>query len=214
MEAMVPNIEPFERHPLRYDIWFEIHKFIYESELQAVKELLPKDGEGFEIGVGSGRFAQPLGIRFGIEPSGKMREMAWARGIEVVDGVAEKLPLDNASFDFAVMVTTICFLDDTNAALKEAYRVLKPRGSLIIGFVDRESLVGQIYQKHKAENVFYRHAKFLSVGEVIALMEATGFFDFKFTQTIFRPIQEIHEPEAVKDDFGEGSFVVVRGVKS
>src|SRR6202011_4339241 len=62
------------------------------SELRAVRGLLPKDGVGMEIGVGSGRFAAPLGIRYGVDPSVKMRTLAQARGIEAVEGVAEKLP--------------------------------------------------------------------------------------------------------------------------
>lgn len=210
----MPIIEPFEEHPLRYDAWFDVHRYVYESELRAVRMLLPERGGGLEIGVGSGRFAEPLNVRFGIEPSSKMIEMARARGIEVIGGVAERLPLRNASLDFALMVTTICFLDDVNIALQEAYRVLRPPGSLIIGFVARESLVGQIYQKHKEENVFYRHAKFWSVGEIIASMETAGFHIHQFKQTIFVPVQEIHKPEPVKDGHGEGSFVVISGVKT
>ncbi len=209
----MPNIEPFEEHSQRYEDWFEKHPFAYRAELEAVRKLLPDQGEGFEIGVGSGRFAEPLGIRFGIEPSKKMSEIARSRGITTVEGIAEQLPLRTSLFDFALMVTTICFLDDAQAATSEASRVLKPKGSLIIGFVDRESLVGRIYQKHKEENVFYRPARFFSVSEVIRLLEETGFTDFKFTQTIFRPLPEIHQPEPVKEGHGEGSFVVIRGVK-
>lgn len=209
----MPKIKPFEEHTSRYEDWFEEHEFVYESELQAVRELLPEKGEGFEIGIGSGRFAAPLGIQFGVEPSKKMREMARRRGIETVNGVAEKLPLEDARFDFALMVTTICFLDDAESAFKEAHRVLKPQGRLIIGFIDRDSVVGKIYQKHKNENVFYRIADFYSVAEVIALLKETGFADFSFTQTIFRPLKEISELESVKRGYGEGSFVVISGVK-
>jgi hypothetical protein len=56
---------------------------------------LPKSGTGVEIGVGTGRFAEPLGIRVVIEPSKAMRRMAQKRGIEVIDGVAESLPFDD-----------------------------------------------------------------------------------------------------------------------
>lgn len=209
----MPKIEPFEEHSSRYEDWFEEHKFVYESELQAVRELLPETGEGFEIGVGSGRFAAPLGIHFGIEPSREMREIARSRGIEAVDGVAEKLPLDDAQFDFALMVTTICFLDDARAALKEAHRVLKPQGRLIVGFIDRDSVIGKIYQKHKDENVFYRVANFFSVHEIVALLTAIGFEDLAFRQTIFHTLNEISELEPVKTGYGEGSFIVISGTK-
>ncbi|MCK4804128.1 MAG: SAM-dependent methyltransferase, partial [Spirochaetes bacterium] len=79
------KIKPFEEHTAQYEEWFEVNNFAYESELLAVKRMLPEKGIGMEIGVGSGRFAGPLGIQFGIEPSAKMREIAKKRGIDVVD---------------------------------------------------------------------------------------------------------------------------------
>ncbi len=209
----MPKIEPFEKNSIRYETWFDDNKHVYQSELRAVRAILPETGEGFEIGVGSGRFAAPLGIKFGVDPSQRMRDIASSRGIRVVDGIAEKLPLDNASFDFALMVTTICFVDDAEISLKEAYRVLKPSGYLIIGLIDKDSLIGQSYQKHKHENLFYSISEFFSVDQVTGLLQDTGFTDFKFMQTIFRPLKEISEPEPVKEGYGEGSFVVIRGLK-
>ena len=42
------------------------------------------------------------------------------KGIELVNGVAEALPSADLKFDFALMVTTICFLDNIKAAFLEA----------------------------------------------------------------------------------------------
>jgi len=120
------KIEPFEKHKFKYEEWFEKNEFAYKSELQAVRYLLPKKGTGVEIGVGTGRFAEPLGIRVGVEPSKAMRKVAEKRGIEVIDGVAEALPFEDCLFDFALMVTTICFVDDIEASFKEAFRVIRP----------------------------------------------------------------------------------------
>ena len=103
------KIEPFEKHTSEYEAWFENYRFVYESEVRAIKEQLPKKGEGVEVGVGSGRFAVPLGIRLGVDPSGKMRELARNRGVVAIDGVAERLPFDDCRFHFVLMVTTICF---------------------------------------------------------------------------------------------------------
>jgi SAM-dependent methyltransferase len=209
----MPKIEPFDRHVDQYERWFEENHFTYASELEAVRALLPGDGKGIEIGVGTGRFAVPLDIRLGVEPSPVMRAVAQSRGITVVDGVAEALPFDDALFDFALMVTTICFLDNPAAAISEAYRVLKPEGSLLIGLVDRSSPLGRKYERFKNENVFYREALFYSTDEVISLLKEGGFKDLAFTQTIFQDLQEIHEMEPVKEGCGDGSFIVVRGVK-
>ena len=205
--------EPFDKHRDRYENWFEMNKYAYQSELNAVKELLPETGEGMEIGVGSGLFAGPLGIRHGVEPSEKMRELALKRGVKAVNGIGESLPYNDARFDYALMVTTICFLDDVAASLKEAYRVLRPEGFLIIGFVDRQSVLGKYYLEHKDKSLFYGPAVFYSTDDVLRFLRDAGFGDFDFRQTIFHLLKDIHEVEPVKKGYGEGSFVVVRGNK-
>lgn len=80
-----------------------------------------------------------------------MRKFAQERGINVLDGIAENLPFKHCAFDFALMVTTICFVDDLKEAFRETYRVLKERGSFINGFIDQESLIGRIYERNKEE---------------------------------------------------------------
>jgi len=219
--------EPFEQHTAKYDEWFENNKFVFESELQAIKQHLPKNSNGVEIGVGSGRFASSLGIKTGIDPSEEMRKIAIGRGIKAFDSVAESLPFSDSEFDYALMVTTICFLDDITASLSEAYCfldditaslseaywILKPGGKLIIGFVDGKSPIGRSYQKHKDESHFYNIATFYSADEVVQNMEKAGFTDFQFTHTIFHDLAEINDIELIKDGYGEGGFVVVSGFR-
>ena len=209
----MPRISPFEKYAEQYEEWFVENRWVYEAELRAVKAMLPVGGHGVEIGVGSGRFAEPLGIKIGVEPSRSMREIAQKRGIQVLDGVAEELPFDDAGFDFVLMVTTVCFVDNIRKALLEAHRVLSHGGFLIIGFVDRNSMVGQTYLDHQNENVFYKDATFFSVDELDELMDQVGFKDLTFKQTIFKTLSRTTRDEQVKPGHGEGSFVVIRGRK-
>ncbi|HEY60376.1 MAG TPA: class I SAM-dependent methyltransferase [Anaerolineae bacterium] len=213
MNKIRPNIEPFEQHYQKYENWFEDNWAVYESELRAVQAMLPKTGTGIEIGVGTGRFAAPLGIQLGIEPSHKMNRIAQSRGIEVIGGVAEKLPFNNSQFDLVLSVTTICFLNNIEIAFQETRRVLKTGGSFIIGFVEKNSPVGKQYQKYKEENVFYRVATFRSTQGIIPLLKRTGFGNLSFVQTIFHDLTEIKTIEPVKEGHGEGSFVVIRAEK-
>ncbi|MDD2761436.1 MAG: class I SAM-dependent methyltransferase [Methylomonas sp.] len=161
------------------------------------------------MGVGSGRFAAPLGVQVGLDPSPAMLIHAAACGIAAVEGVAENLPFAAGSFDYALVVTTICFVDSAGKMLAEAHRVLKPGGRLVIGFIDRESALGQDYLAHQAESVFYREATFYSADEVDRLLLETGFSIDGWGQTLFRPLAEIREIEALRAGRGQGAFVVV-----
>jgi SAM-dependent methyltransferase len=209
----MPKIAPFETHVNRYEDWFTKYPEAYAAELRAVQPLVPKNGCGIEVGAGTGRFSVPLGISQGVEPSAQMAKTARRHNMQIVSGVAEDLPLGADQFDFVLMVTTVCFLDDISRAFQETRRILKPGGFLIVGFVDRTSPLGQLYLAHQHENVFYRDAIFYSVDEIVAAMQQTGFVDFDFRQTIFRALSEITPAEPVKAGYGEGSFVVVRAKK-
>lgn len=209
----MPRIRPFQENFEQYEAWFTENHWVYEAELRAVKSLMPERGHGVEIGVGTGRFAEPLGIKLGVEPASRMREIAQQRGIQVLDGVAEDLPLGDSELDFVLMVTTVCFVDDLDKSFREAYRVLSEGGYLIVGLVDRNSPVGQTYLKYQDKNVFYKDATFFSVDEVVEVMGQSGFGDFAFRQTIFQGLSDTGEGEPIKPGYGKASFVVIRGRK-
>lgn len=208
-----PRIEPFEANTQRYEEWFEIHAKVYQSELKAIRKVLQESGQGLEVGVGTGRFSQPLGIQNGIEPARNALRLAAAKGIEIVEGIGEALPYLDESFDLVLIVTTICFFSDVSGSLKEAFRVLKPEGSIVIGFIDKDSKLGQMYQERRAASPFYASAEFYSVFEVEQFLRSTGFADLNFVQTVFKSLNEIRRVEPVRQGYGEGSFVVVRARK-
>lgn len=207
----MPDVNPFELRSTLYDAWFASHPYAYASEIEAVRELLPTTGEFVEVGVGTGRFAGPLGIRVGVEPSPAMRAIAIERGIEVVDGTAEALPFADHAFDGVLMVTTICFVEDIDLAFQEAHRVIRPEGCIVVGFIDRASSLGKRYEARKKESLFYRHAHFYSVDEVARHLFKAGFTPLQFVQTIFRDAETMDHPDPVLNGYGAGAFVVVKG---
>lgn len=209
----MPRVAPFEAHHQRYEAWFEKHEAAYISELLALRPFVPWEGYGIEIGVGSGRFAVPLGVQVGVDPSPAMLFHASARGIKVVEGVAENLPFEVGTFDYALVVTTICFVDSPAKMLAEAHRVLKPGGRLVIGFIDRESALGQDYLAHQDESVFYREATFISADEVEQLLLETGFSIDAWGQTLARLLPETREIESLRAGRGQCAFVVVAATK-
>ena len=201
------RIEVFEQNTERYENWFSKNRFAYLSELKGIKNLLPR-GRGIEIGVGTGRFAEPLGVEFGIDPSIAMLQKARKRKIKVIEGIGEYLPIADNSFDFVLITTTLCFLSDVEKTFKEIKRILKKNGFIILGFIDRESFLGKLYMKKKEKNPFYRFANFYSANEVIKKLKKTGFAKPTIRQTLFTL------PENIKDSYGEGGFVIIKTIKN
>jgi hypothetical protein len=90
---------PFSIHHSRYEAWFMRHEAVYHSELLAVRALMPWCGLGLEIGVGTGRFAAPLGIEIGIDPSRAMLTYSIKSGVVGIQGVAEALPFKESKIN-------------------------------------------------------------------------------------------------------------------
>ena len=140
-----------------------------------------------------------------------MLKYARQRGLDVQNGVAENLPYENESFDFAAFITAICFVDDPDRSVKEVYRILKNQGEIIIAILNKETRFGRFLESEKNGNQFYKHARFFSVPEIRELLEKNGF-------RVTRTIQTLEDPATLRlenptEGFGEGSFVVIKGEK-
>jgi len=209
----MPRITSFENHVKQYEEWFVNNPLVYQAELNAVQSLLPPGDCGIEIGVGTGRFASRLGVTIGLEPSPRMGAVAAQRGIQILSGTAEDLPLQSDFFDFVLMVTTVCFLDNPHQAFREVHRILKKDGCVLVAFVDSRSPLGLLYKVNKDKNVFYRDATFYSTDEIMGMMKFAGFSRFTCKQTLFHGLAETSIDEPVLPGYGKGSFVVLRGEK-
>lgn len=211
----MPKTKPFDNYSEDYDSWFEENEKAYHSELLAVEEVLPeKRGDAVEIGVGSGRFASQLEIPEGVEPSEPMAEIARNRGIEVTKGRAEYLPLESESYDLAVLVTTICFVDDLGKTFSEAGRILREGGRIVVGFVPADSEIGEFYRSNEADDRFYRVATFFTTETVLEAIRSAGFSSLRTVQTLTRGLEKANDSvERPSDGYGDGSFVVASGEK-
>jgi SAM-dependent methyltransferase len=169
------GINAFDQHALEYDRWFDEHDLLYQSEVNALRKCIPREGTGIEIGLGSGRFSTPFDIRLGVEPSRAMARIAHKRGIAVTQALGEQLPFREDQFDFILLVTVICFVNNVPTLLQEVRRVLKPGGRMILAFIDRDSQLGQAYEARKMNDQFYKVAHFYSVAEVTKYVQRAGF---------------------------------------
>jgi len=152
-----------------------------------------------------------------------MASIARSRGIQVHKATAEQLPFDNISFDFALMITTLCFVEDPGKTLSDVMRILKPEGNFILGIIDRETNLGKIYESRrgrtstdesmKGSDKFYSKARFYSTSEVIQFIQKSRFDYLNACQTIFSNRDTMTAPDLIRDDYGEGAFVVINSIK-
>jgi SAM-dependent methyltransferase len=210
----VDAVAIFDGMAEQYDKWFDQHWYAYVSECRAIHRLLPITDNGIEIGAGTGRFAVPLGIRVAVEPSEAMADIARSRGLDVTKAFGEELPFRDATFDFALLVNVLCFVKDPLPILREARRVIKPAGRLIIAFFDRESDLGRQYEKKKESSPFYNPAKFYSSTEIVSFLSTVGLSVRKACQTIVTDPKCMKHPDPVLYGVGQGLFVVMSAMKN
>jgi ubiquinone/menaquinone biosynthesis C-methylase UbiE len=99
------------------------------------------EGRVLEIGIGSGVnlpfYSSSVEQVIGLDPSPKLLAMArrasasGSRRVELIEGSAEKIPLENAAVDTVVTTWALCSIPDAAGALTEMRRVLKPSGRLL-----------------------------------------------------------------------------------
>lgn len=203
----MPKYNPFESGAQLYEEWFHDHEHIFQSELAAVRKCFLPQQKTIEIGLGTGIFAQPLGIKIGVEPSADMAKIARQKGIEVIAAYAEALPLEDNSYHQALMITVDCFLNDIHQAVAEIKRILCPEGNFIIAFINQASPLGQIYDQNKAKDPIYQWANFHTASQIQALLQDQAFAVLDTYQTI-TGFED--KPYPIRSGHGQGVFTVIK----
>jgi len=207
------NNSPFNDLAPEYDAWFdEKGKLIFEIEVRAFQKILPDLPKPWlEVGAGSGRFAQALGIDTGLEPSIEMVKIARRRGINTFWSRGEQQVFEEALFGTVFLITTLCFLESPLEVLKEAYRILQPGGKVVLGLILKDSPWGQHYQQEKMEgHRIYKHATFYQCNEVARLTIQAGFMGERIISALFQKPGEVkHMEEPREGYYREAGFVIV-----
>jgi SAM-dependent methyltransferase len=99
-----------------------------------------------DIGGGTGNYALALAEHgwspMVIDRQPEMLARAADKGLATLQAPAERLPLADATFDAALMISMLHHVEDQGSALEEAKRILRPGGRLAIKMYTREDVEG------------------------------------------------------------------------
>jgi len=204
----------FDEYAEKYDSWYKRNPKLYECEAKAIRALGLK-GKGLSIGVGTGILDSQAPIYVGIDPSANMLRFALKRGVKSVMAVGEYLPFKDGSFDFALMITTICFLKSPEKAIIEAGRILKYRGELAICLIPRDSSWGREYiRRGRMGHAIYSHARFYTLKEIKRILEMCSFKVTDIKSTLgYSPHEKPRIEEPTDNPRGKG-FVCIKAMKT
>jgi SAM-dependent methyltransferase len=184
----------------KYDAWYDSEdgRPLYESELKCLRPMVESAPRPIlEIGVGTGRFAMHFPDVTGIDPSLNSLKIAVRRGVRTVRGYGEDLPFEDESFGCILIIVTLCFVERPLDVLREAKRVLRKDGSIIIGLVPRDSQWGVFYEeKKRAGHPFYSSDRFYTVKDVEDMLQTAR---LKISRTRSTLLQKPYDSRRIEE---------------
>ncbi len=123
--------------------WDRLRAEVYGVRVgtEALLALLPCEWTVADLGCGTGALAAELAPRVrkvvAVDQSAEMlraarKRLGRRRNVEIHEGRLEALPLADASCDAAALVLVLSYLCDPGAALREAARIVRPGGRLVV----------------------------------------------------------------------------------
>lgn len=171
----------------RYDAFCQtpLGHFVDAVERELIEATLePRAGESVaDLGCGTGSYALWLATRgcfvVGVDASSAMLARARAKPPPAAGSILcrranlSRLPWPDGVFDAALLQVTLEFVTDPAAVLREALRVLRPQGRLVLGLIQGGGPWARHYAARRRRDPFsiYRTAHFWTLPELAALID-------------------------------------------
>lgn len=228
----------FDQYASAYDAWFLDNRNVLYSEVNLVASTLRDAGRVLSVGCGSGLFEKILRDEYGItvtdgiEPSTGMADIARKRGLQVTIATAEEADFGHEAYDTLLFNGTPSYIGDLAGVVRKAYAALPVGGRIVLIDVPKESSYGLLYNLAKALGTWdhpllegcyppnpypielVKAAAWRTTAEKVAILEAAGFRDLTFAQTLTaHPLMSNAEEEQPVPGCGKGDYVAVTAWK-
>ncbi|MGW8248242.1 MAG: class I SAM-dependent methyltransferase, partial [Acidiferrobacterales bacterium] len=144
------------RTAAEYNAWYHTRRgaWIANAEFNLMMSMMqpPAGSSLLDVGCGTGHFSRRFaqaGLQVtGMDPDNNALAFAKHQSVDIdyCEGEAQHLPFRDASFDYCSAVTSLCFIDDVNTALREMWRV--SRKGVVLGLLNRRSLLYREREQH------------------------------------------------------------------
>jgi ubiquinone/menaquinone biosynthesis C-methylase UbiE len=230
----------FDEFASAYDEWFFENSNLLYSELNLVAHFLKGEkGKIFSVGCGSGLFESLLekefevSIKYALEPSVGMAEIAKKRGVDVEFTTAEEMKFKDEEYDVVLFNGTPSYITDLQLAFHKAYKALKQGGKIIVIDVPKEGSYATMYNLAKAVGTWdhellygvnpkdpypielVKTANWRTTSEKIEMLNLAKFQNLKFAQTLTKhPLYSNNEIEQPVAGYDCGDYVAICAEKN
>jgi ubiquinone/menaquinone biosynthesis C-methylase UbiE len=154
MPIAASNVRSRWNQPAKYERWYvsSLGRVYAESVARVLRPWLCESAGSLvlDIGCGPGLAMEQLlsseSEIIGLDCSLEMAQRASKRSQQTsrphhfVVGTVERIPFPDATFDFALCINCLEFVENREAAFDEISRVLRPNGIAILGMLNRHSI--------------------------------------------------------------------------